>query len=241
MAGPQCCTPGPRAEHCCEGKEETFGPFLSYVTSHHSPTAAVLLASDIFGFETPLLRKFADKTASAGYFVVVPDFFNKDPFTPTDPSNIIANLGGWVKNHEPVDSVEGAEQVIEILHKKGFSSVGAVGFCWGAKLVVEVAKQHSLKAAILAHPAFVVAEDIQDVKIPLAIMGAEEDELTPPVLIQKFAEILESKPEVESFVHVYAGVSHGWICRYDPDDAKQVADAELAQNKIFEWLGKFLH
>lgn len=47
--------------------------------------------------------------------------------------------------------------------------------------------------------------------------------------------------QVESFVHVYEGAAHGWICRYDPNDAKQVADAELAQNKILEWFGKFLH
>jgi len=222
------------------GKEESFGPYLSYVTSHHSPTAAVILANDIFGFDAPLLRKLADKTTSVGYFVVVPDFFNKDPFIPEDSTSPFARMGDWLKNHQPLASVEGLEQVIETLHKKGFASVGAVGFCWGAKVVIQVAKGDTLKAAILAHPAFVTVEDIQDVKTPIAILAAETDEVTPPALAQKFGEILESKPEVESFFRIYPGVVHGWTTRYDVHDAKQVADAEEVHNKMFEWFGKFL-
>ncbi|MCO5571289.1 hypothetical protein L7F22_025027 [Adiantum nelumboides] len=241
MAGPQCCTPGPGAEHCCVGKEETCGPFLSYITSHHTPTAAVVLVNDIFGFDAPLLRKLADKMASAGYYVVVPDFFNKDPFVPANTGNPFATLGDWIKNHQALDSVEGAKQVIECLHKKSFSSSGAVGFCWGAKVVVQLAKGDCLKAAVLAHPSLVTVEDIQDVKTPIAILAAEHDTTTPPDLAQKFIDTLKSKSELESFAHIYPGVAHGWTCRYNPDDPKEVANAEEAHTKMLEWFGKFLH
>lgn len=241
MAGPQCCTPGPDTEYCCVGKEEQFGPFLSYVTSHHTPIAAVILVNDIFGFDVPLLRKLADKIAGGGYLVVVPDVLNSDPFVPAEGSNSFATLGDWIPKHRPLDSVDGVGQIVETLHKKGFPSVGAVGFCWGAKVLVQIAKGNNLKAVVLAHPSFVTIEDIQEVKTPIAILGAEIDQTTPPALAEKFADTLRAKPEVESFVHVYPGCAHGWTCRYNPDSPKEVANAEEAHNKMLEWFGKFLH
>lgn len=39
-----------------------------------------------------------------------------------------------------------------------------------------------------------------DVKVPIAILGAEDDFLTPPALVKQFEEILASKPEVETLL-----------------------------------------
>ena len=39
-----------------------------------------------------------------------------------------------------------------------------------------------------------------DVKVPIAILGAENDFLTPPALVKQFEEILASKPEVETLL-----------------------------------------
>ncbi|KAI5071479.1 hypothetical protein GOP47_0013730 [Adiantum capillus-veneris] len=186
------------------------------------------------GFEAPLLRKFADKVASAGYFVVVPDLFNNDPYNPA------TSFDAWIQNHQPLDLVPGAKQVIELLYKKGFSSVGAVGFCWGAKVVVELAKGNSLKAVVVAHPSLVTVQDIQEVEIPIAILAAEFDTITPPAIIEQFRDVLEAKPEIKSFVQIYPGVAHGWTIRYDLDNPEEVAAAEEAQTKMIVWLDKFL-
>ncbi|MCO5571290.1 hypothetical protein L7F22_025028 [Adiantum nelumboides] len=238
LSAPQSCIPtsNPRRHKpCCISKEKTFGPFVAYVTSPYNvPKAAVVVATDVFGFEAPLLRKFADKVASAGYFVVVPDFFNGDPY---DPDNALAT---WLVKHQPVDSVPGAKQVIELLYKKGFASVGAVGFCWGGKLAVELAKGKSLKAVVIAHPGLVTVKDIQEVTTPIEILAAELDTITPPALIRQFEDVLESKPKFKSFVQIYPGVVHGWTIRYNPDNPEEVAAAEEAQRKMIEWLDKFL-
>ncbi|KAH7439949.1 hypothetical protein KP509_04G083800 [Ceratopteris richardii] len=239
MAGPQCCTPGPGAEHCCIGKEENCGSLVAYITSHHTPTAGILLVNDIFGFEAPLLRKLADTLASYGYYVVVPDFFNKDPYVPPSTGDWSAGFGGWIKNHQALDSVEAAKGVVKCILDKGLPCVGAVGFCWG--VVVQLAKGNELKAAVLAHPSFVTVEDIHDVKTPIAILAAEIDQTTPPALAEKFADVLKSKPEVESFVHIYPKVAHGWTCRYNPESPEEVANAAEAHNKMIEWFGKYLH
>lgn len=188
------------------------------------------------GFEAPNLRKLADKIAGAGYFVAVPDCFNKDTFIPG-----ASPLGDWLKNHHPVDFLEDARKLVDTLKTKGFSSVGAAGFCWGAKVVVDLAKNDFLKAAVLCHPSLVTVEDISAVKTPLAVLAAEIDQMTPPELAKQFSEILESNKEVESFFHLYPGVAHGWTVRYDVNDESAVIRAEEAHCKMMEWFGKFLH
>ncbi|MCO5582529.1 hypothetical protein L7F22_036427 [Adiantum nelumboides] len=238
MAGPDCCVPAPPCDPACAGSEESVGPFFSYLSHPLSaPKAAVILVSDVFGFESPLLRKLADKIASLlGYLVIVPDYFNKDPYNP----GAGVSVADWKKNHEPVHCVEGTISIVESLKIKGISSVGAVGFCWGAKVVAELAKQDHLRAAIFCHPSFVSVEDIKDVRTPIAILAAETDRITPVDTIMQYKKALESKKEVQSFVKIYSGTSHGWVIRYNVDDAREVERAEEAHEKMFEWLQLYL-
>ncbi|KAI5075336.1 hypothetical protein GOP47_0009412 [Adiantum capillus-veneris] len=239
MAGPECCVPAPPCQHACTGSEESFGPFFSYLShpSSATPTAAVILVSDVFGFESPLLRKLADKIASSlGYLVVVPDYFNKDPFS----ASARVPVEEWKKTHEPMDFVEGTISIVETLKNKGIFSTGAVGFCWGAKVVVELAKRDYLKVAVLCHPSFASVDDFKDVKTPIAILAAETDRFSPPDVVMQYQEILESRNEVQSFVKIYPGTSHGWVIRYNIDDAREVEKAEEAHDNIFEWLKMYL-
>ncbi|MCO5571297.1 hypothetical protein L7F22_025035 [Adiantum nelumboides] len=85
-----------------------------------------------------------------------------------------------LKRKRQLDSVPRAKQVIELLYKKGFSSVGAVGFCWGGNLVVKLAKEKSLKAVVAAHPSFVTVKEIQEAETPINILAAELDTIAIP-------------------------------------------------------------
>ncbi len=51
-----------------------------------------------------MIRRLADKVASRGYFVVLPDFFREDPFLPAEGPNIIAGLDKWWVKHTPVSA-----------------------------------------------------------------------------------------------------------------------------------------
>ncbi|XP_057956820.1 endo-1,3;1,4-beta-D-glucanase-like [Malania oleifera] len=238
MSGPQCCENPPTLNPSCGGGHvEELGGLKSYVSGSPDSRLAILLISDIFGFEAPNLRKLADKVATAGFYVVVPDFLYGDPYNPDDSER---SIQAWLKDHGTDKGFEDAKPVIEALKSKGVSAVGAAGFCWGAKVVVELAKAGYIQAAVLLHPSFVSLDDIKGVTAPTAVLGAEFDQMSPPELIKKFEEALAAKPEVGSFVKIFPGVAHGWTVRYATEDQAAVKSAEEAHQNMLEWFSKYI-
>lgn len=236
MSGPQCCeNPPTLSSSSGVGSVLEFGGLKTYVSASSNSKHAILLVSDIFGYEAPNLRKLADKVAAVGYYVVVPDFLYGDPY---NPENTEKPLSVWIQSHGADKGFEDAKQVVAALKDKGISAIGAAGFCWGAKVVVQLAKSDDIQAAVLLHPSFVTVDDIKEVKAPIAILGAEIDKMSPPELIKQFEEILSSKPEVDNFVKIYPGVAHGWTVRYDVEDKKAVESAEEAHRDMLEWFTK---
>ncbi|KAD2394099.1 hypothetical protein E3N88_41076 [Mikania micrantha] len=138
-------------------------------------------------------------------------------------------------------AVEFAKPVIHALQEKGIPKIGAVGFCLGgAKVVVELAKDADVQVAALLHPTFVTLDDIKGVKVPVAILGAEFDKISPPELVKQFEAALQAKPEVDHFVKIFPGVSHGWAVRYRDEAVTAVKSAQEAHQDIVDWFGKCL-
>uniref|UniRef100_A0ACD5U3Q8 Uncharacterized protein n=1 Tax=Avena sativa TaxID=4498 RepID=A0ACD5U3Q8_AVESA len=239
MASPQCCANPPTLSPAAgEGKVvDSFGGLRAYLAGAQESKSAVVLISDVYGFEAPNLRNIADKVASSGYFVVVPDFLHGDPFVPADADRPIQV---WIKEHAPDKGFEEAKPVIAALKEQGVSVVGAAGYCWGAKVVAELAKANEIQAAVMLHPSFVTVDDIKEVKCPIAILGAETDVMSPPELVKQFKQVLSSNSGIGSFVKIFPGVSHGWTVRYDSNDAAAVKNAEEALADMIEWFNKNL-
>ncbi|CAK9318595.1 unnamed protein product [Citrullus colocynthis] len=100
MSGPQCCSNPPTTNPSSRaGHLEQLAGLNSYVTGSPDSKIAVILITDVFGYEASLLRKLADEVAAAGFFVVVPDFFKGDPYVPDDANRPIRV---WFQDHEPV-------------------------------------------------------------------------------------------------------------------------------------------
>ncbi|KAM0962894.1 hypothetical protein ACFX13_022380 [Malus domestica] len=233
MASSECCSNPPTLNPSSgTGHVESLGGLDSYVTGSPDSNLAVLLISDVYGFEAPNLRKLADKVAAAGFFVVVPDFLNKDPYAPEDANRPISV---WIKDHGPDKGFEDAKPVLEALKSKGVSAIGAAGFCWGAKVVVELSKHASIQAAVLCHPSLVTVDDIKEVKVPISILGAEIDRMSPPEVVKQFEEVLTAKPEVKSHVKIFPKVSHGWTVRYSVKDEAACKSAEEAHQDLLKW------
>lgn len=250
MAGRQCCenpppelgNPSPSMYNIgLKGRVETLGHIKAYVScgSQHIHKA-VILVSDVYGYEALNLRRLADKVASCGYFVLVPDYFHGDPYVRASTGDPVANQPEWLQKHQPAEGFEDSKKLIEILNIKGITSIGASGFCWGAKVVVELAKGDYIKAGVLLHPSLLLEDDFRVIKEPIAILGAEFDHITPPELIEQYEAILSARPEIDSFVKIYPAVAHGWAVRYSNGDEVAVKNAELAHNKMLEWFSTYL-
>ncbi|XP_057415522.1 endo-1,3;1,4-beta-D-glucanase-like isoform X3 [Lotus japonicus] len=239
MSGPQCCSNPPTINPTAgAGHVEKFAGLDSYLTGSPHSKLAILLVSDIYGYEAPNLRNLADKVAAAGYYVVVPDFFYGDPY---NPENANRPLPVWLKDHGTDKGFEVAKPIVEALKSKGVSAIGAAGFCWGAKVVVELAKSRLIQAAVQLHPSFVSLDDINGVDIPIAILGAEIDKMSPPELLKQFEQVLTAKPgQVDSYVKIFPKVSHGWSVRYNIEDAEAVKAAEEAHQDMLDWFAKHL-
>ncbi|XP_027332357.1 endo-1,3;1,4-beta-D-glucanase-like [Abrus precatorius] len=236
MSGSQCCSNPPTLNPSGGiGHVEKVGTVHSYFTGSPHSKLAVLLASDVFGYEAPNLRKLADKVAAAGYYVVVPDLLDGEPFNTQDSNR---PFPAWLKDHGPDRGFEAAKPIIEALKSKGVTAIAAVGCCWGAKVVVELAKSGLIQTAVLMHPSFVSLDDIKGVDIPTAILGAEIDQISPPELVKQFEQVLAAKSGVASFVKIFPKVTHGWTVRYDPEDAEAVKVAEEAHQDLLDWLAK---
>ncbi|KAL3531377.1 hypothetical protein ACH5RR_010699 [Cinchona calisaya] len=132
--------------------------------------------------------------------------------------------------------IEDAKPVIADLKSKGIIAIGAAGFCWGAKVAVQVAISGHALAVVLLHPYSVTVDDIKEVNKPIAILEAEIDHSSPPELLKQFEEILKWTALSKSFW----GVSHGWTVRYDEADEKAVKSAEEAHQDMLEWFVKII-
>ncbi|KAI6683839.1 hypothetical protein NL676_029752 [Syzygium grande] len=78
------------------------------------------------------------------------------------------------------------------------------------------------------------------VKVPIAVLGAEIDHMSPPALIKQFEEVLAAKSEVDEFVKIFPKVSHGWTVRYKVEDKAAVKSAEEAHLDMIQWFVKFV-
>ncbi|KAG8370706.1 hypothetical protein BUALT_Bualt13G0011200 [Buddleja alternifolia] len=116
------------------GSVVKIGGLKSYVSGPSHSKYAVVLASDVFGYEVPNLRKIADKVGAAGYYAVVPDFFYGDAF-----NSSIKNLTEWRAQHPAAKAFKASKPVIKALKRKGISAIAAAGFCYGdVKVPVEI-------------------------------------------------------------------------------------------------------
>ncbi|KAJ1262797.1 hypothetical protein BS78_09G137000 [Paspalum vaginatum] len=237
MASSHCFQNPPELDPACGGGAvvDDFGGQKAYITGSAEAKIAVVLISDAFGFEAPKLREIADKVASSGYFVVVPDFLHGDPYQPSNPNPL-----QWLQSHDPEKAFEAAKPVIAALKEKGVSAIGAAGYCWGAKVVVELAKAREIQAAVMSHPSLVTADDIKEVKCPICVLGAEIDQFSPQELVKQFDQILSTSSTVAHFVKIFPGVTHGWAVRYSDDDEAAVKSAEEAFADMIGWFDKCL-
>ncbi|KAJ4777218.1 alpha/beta-Hydrolases superfamily protein [Rhynchospora pubera] len=175
---------------------DDFGGIKSYIAGSVDSKRAVILISDVYGFEAPNLRKIADKVAACGYFVVVPDFIHGDPFKLDDSTR---PFPVWLQSHTTEKGFEEAKPVVAALKEKGASSVGAAGYCWGAKVVTELAKAAEIQAAVLLHPSLVSVDDIRGIFFFSSGYSLSKEKKSVPLVNQLKLRLFKNNVEMASF------------------------------------------
>jgi dienelactone hydrolase len=243
MAPGGCCTPPPPADYEGKGKEESWEGIDVYTVGSSVSYSAVLFITDVYGWRVPQTRYLADKIAAHGHYVAIPDLMHSDFYQATDPSDEFAGLPIYLPKHPIPEARVEAARVLEQLQAKGFKKIGVLGNCWGAKIIISLLfGDKGVDAGVMQHPSFLTKEEIAAVKIPLAILGASIDVITPPAMAEEFGEILKASPEVgdKYYVKVFPDVEHGFTTRYDLKDEAAHLKACEAHDEMLAWFAKYL-
>lgn len=106
---------------------------------------ALLYIQDIFGIWQNS-KLMADQFAANGYHTIIIDVFNGDVFPNPPPQDIMKWLAEGTDGNNPhtkeaVDVV--VEEGLKYLKEQGFTKIGAVGYCFGAKVSWLIFAHHS--------------------------------------------------------------------------------------------------
>ncbi|MER5179275.1 dienelactone hydrolase family protein [Streptomyces sp. NPDC002896] len=197
----------------------------------NAPHPAVLLYMDAFGLR-PHLKKMADRLASAGYTVLVPNVFYRhgraplvelpEFINPAERPEIIQALRPAAQTLTPEAAMRDAGVYLDWLAASPLTRfegpVGVTGYCMGAGLALRTAGTYPDRVAAAAgfHGAY-LATDAPDsphlladrITAELYFGHADQDATLPPEQIDRLDKALTAAG-VRHRTEVYTGAHHGF-------------------------------
>lgn len=244
----RCCTIGVKHEGEAKGEIKTIGDIGTYFSypEDKSTETAILILPDVIGHEFINAQLIADQFAANGYFVAMPDLFEKDPIPLNRPESF--DIMQWLQKGGPEGKGHGPGQVDpivtqvikELREKYGVKKLGSVGYCFGAKYVARfLAQGKGLDVGAMAHPSFVEADEVKAITGPLTIAAAETDQIFPEEKRHETEKILKEHKKTYQ-INLYSGVEHGFAVRADlsSQQAKYAKEAAFLQH--VQWFDEYL-
>lgn len=209
------------------------------------PHPAVLFYMDAFGLR-PHLTGMADRLASAGYAVVVPNAFYRHGRSPVvdlpefiDPGSrpeIFEKIGPIMQSLTPELAMRDAGAYLDWLRTRPEASegpVGITGYCMGAALALRTAGTHPDRVAAAAgfHGANLATEEpgsphllAENITAELYFGHADQDPALPAEQIERLDRALGAAG-VRFRSEVYPGAGHGYTqadtASYDEEAAER--------------------
>ncbi|GAA5833700.1 hypothetical protein JCM11251_003208 [Rhodosporidiobolus azoricus] len=232
MSLSSCCVSGYLHEGTPSGKVEHFNGVKAYVATpsgDYDKTKALIFLTDIYGIDLPNGLLLADSFAKNGIPVYMPDMPNGDPIVPEDMQSGKITLQEWFGRHGKDATRPPIDAVIKGLKEQGVKEFAAIGYCWGARYVVDLVLEDIVKVGIVAHASLLeVPKDIEALdKKPAKFLWlmASQDHLLNPDLQKQVKEILKDNKN-HSFSDFDA--AHGFAIRGDPNNEKVRKEADRA-------------
>jgi dienelactone hydrolase len=192
---------------------------------------AIIVLPEVFGWGGRL-KGICDTLAAEGYFVVMPDCHRGTTAAGQE------DFGAWCKGYSWESHIkEDFTKLFKLLGEKGATSVGAIGFCWGAWALCKASGEgFDLKCGVGPHPSTKLegmcfggseAEMMSAVKMPVLLMPAGDD----PDNVKEGGEIAEIIVGKGGATEAFAEMTHGWVSRGDMSDAAVKSGVESALGK----------
>jgi len=201
----------------------------------------VLMYLDGVGMR-PALHAVADRLASAGFYVMLPDLFYRiGPYTAPEPAQLFTDpavRAAWSARLAPTSNAANVMRDTRALlaHLPG-SKIGVTGYCMGGRMALTAAGTFPdrIAAAAAYHPGN-VATDAPDsphrlaasIKARVYVGAASDDPSFPDDQKQRLSEALAAA-HVDHVIETYPA-KHGWVLSDTP-----VYDAAAA-DRHFETL-----
>jgi carboxymethylenebutenolidase len=195
-----------------------------------APHPAVLLYMDAFGLR-PHLRSMADRLASAGYTVLVPNVFHRSGraplvelpefINPAERPEIIEQLGPMARTLTPEAAMRDAAAYLDWLAASPLTTdgpAGITGYCMGAGLALRTAGTYPDRVAAAAgfHGAYLATEAPDSphlladrITAELYFGHADQDATNPAEQIDRLDKALTAAGVLHR-AEVYTGAHHGF-------------------------------
>jgi dienelactone hydrolase len=120
--------------------------------------------------------------------------------------------------------------------------LGAAGFCWGGKHIVNLAHggfatngMPLVDAVFTGHPSMLeIPGELEKVVKPLSIAIGDKDIILKPDELEKVKTALAGI-EAKSEVIVYEGAGHGFCVRADPKNEEVMVQSAKAEDQALKW------
>ncbi|KAG2088391.1 uncharacterized protein F5147DRAFT_726950 [Suillus discolor] len=236
---------GPLTDHCFtsvahsgtpKGESITIAGVPTYLSAPQASAAStvetvILCFSDVFGPFYINAQLVQDYYVSQGKFLLLfGDLVHLHLNKPGFDRSTWASVPKWV---------DGVKEMFGTNVK-----YCAVGFCFGAPYVFQVAATIvwyvtylSIFAAV-AHPTSLTEELLRARKVPLLFSCAETDSASPATFRRHVEDILVEKKATYCF-QISSGVSHGFGTRGDPEIETERWAKEECQRAMVGWFKRF--
>ncbi|RDW84859.1 alpha hydrolase-6 [Coleophoma cylindrospora] len=236
-----CCSIPPVVANGYEakGSYSQVAGMKTYITGPGDAKKAILYVYDIFGFCDQCLQG-ADILAKT-HMVIMPDLFDGAPaqlswFAPGSEDGQ-AKLGKFIKSMAapPLHLERIAKVMEEITASKGVTEWGAVGMCWGGKVVtLGSGAGTKWKAAAQCHPAMLDPKEAEDISIPYATLASKDEDKDTVVAFGKASK-------AETIVEIFEDQIHGWMAaRANLEDEKVKSEYARGYKILNDFFASYL-
>lgn len=206
-------------------------------TGNPKQAPGLVLIQEIFGINEAM-QKLSQIWAQEGFNVLCPDlFFRQEPGLTLDPRKPEEFEKG-------VQLMQGMELDLTLSDLEstrahlatdlGHENIGAMGYCLGGRLVIQMGTQNKIKAAVSYYGVGLenILPQVPTMAAPALLHLAELDNYTPPAVIEAIAENVNSRTGWSYYT--YPDCDHAFA---RPDGAQYNAQAAtLAQQRSLDFL-----